>query len=68
MVSVDELRATGERMEKRLNGLELPRIQTLRAPYAELAPRFGRDLADERDQPLSKAGALMLVQQVWKAE
>ena len=68
MVTVEESRVTVERMEKRWRGLEIPRIQTLTARYAELVPRFERDLNDQRDQLLSKAGALMWVQQVWKAE
>lgn len=66
MVTLDELRATVFRMEQRLGELESARIQALMRHYAELLPRFQQDLVDERDQLLSRGGALMLIQQVWK--
>ncbi len=68
MVSLEELTATVVRMERRLGGLEDAEIQRLMRHYAELVPRFRADLESERDQLLSRGGALMLVQRVWKAE
>jgi hypothetical protein len=66
MVSLDELRATVLRMERRLTALDELLVKDLMTAYEELVPRFERDLEDERDQLLSRGGALMLVQQVWK--
>jgi hypothetical protein len=53
-------------MEGRLATVEAPQVRALMTAYAELVPRFERDLEDERDQLLSRGGALMLVQQVWR--
>jgi hypothetical protein len=67
MVTLDEIYLTVQRMEDRLDGVEDPSIRALMAAYRQLLPRFKADLEDERDQLLSRGGALMLVQQVWKA-
>ena len=53
-----DLRATVERMERRLQDHPLFPI------YENLILRFTADLPDERDVLLSRAGALMLLQQV----
>ncbi|WP_299432053.1 hypothetical protein [uncultured Meiothermus sp.] len=66
MVSLDELRATVLRMERWLTAVDELLVKDLMTAYEELVPRFERDLEDERDQLLSRGGALMLVQQVWK--
>ena len=63
-VSVRELRETVQRMEERLSsrGDELSRRSM--AAYSELVPRFADDLKNERDELLSRGGALMLIQQL----
>lgn len=67
MVTLDEISLTVLRMEDRLDQVEDPSIRALMAAYRQLLPRFEADLDDQRDQLLSRGGALMLVQQVWKA-
>jgi hypothetical protein len=61
---VAELRGTVERMETRLRREAADEAQALLSVYDELVPRFADDLADERDQLLSRGGALMLIQEV----
>ena len=63
-VGVEELRETVSRMERELGKLSdaLP-VALLRA-YSRLKLRFAADLADERDELLSRGAALMLVQEV----
>lgn len=67
MVTLDEISLTVLRMEDRLDQVEDPSIRALMAAYRQLIPRFAADLDDQRDQLLSRGGALMLVQHVWKA-
>jgi hypothetical protein len=68
MVTLDEIRLTVQRMEDRLDQAEDPSIRALMAAYRQLLPRFEADLEAERDQLLSRGGALMLVQQVWREQ
>jgi hypothetical protein len=49
-------------MEESLARRTDERTRALLAAYAELVPRFAEDLGDERDELLSRGGALMLVQ------
>jgi hypothetical protein len=62
--SIEELRETVERMEARLAGFDDDLARALLAAYRALAPVFAADLRDEHDELLSRAAALMLVQQV----
>jgi hypothetical protein len=62
-VSIEELRETVERMEARLAGFDDDLARALLAAYQALAPVFAADLRDERDELLSRAAALMLIQQ-----
>jgi hypothetical protein len=57
-----ELRETIERMEARLVG------QPLFPVYQRLSERFAADLAAERDVLLSRAAALMLLQEASDAD
>jgi hypothetical protein len=57
---VGELRETVERMERSLAAR--PDAGELMAAYEELRARFAADLGDERDELLSRGGALMLIQ------
>ena len=57
---LEELRETVERMERTLGAS--PEAAELMSAYAELRARFAADLDDERDELLSRGGALMLIQ------
>lgn len=63
-VSISELRETVERMEGRLRKQTDILSVRLMAAYDALMPRFRSDLKDERDELLSRGGALMLIQQI----
>jgi len=60
--SIDELRATIDRMEQRLGTCNSTHTDELLGHYWALVARFKIDLPDERDQLLSRGGALMLMQ------
>lgn len=62
--TTEELRATVERMEARLGAFDDELARELLAAYAALAPILAADLGDERDELLSRAAALMLIQEV----
>jgi hypothetical protein len=51
-------------MERRLRAHPEKLVRDLMAAYDQLIPRFSNDLSDERDELLSRGGALMLIQQV----
>jgi hypothetical protein len=51
------------RAEQRFVGDSRPEIAALLAAYRQLAQRFAADLGDARDVAVSKAAALMLIQQ-----
>jgi hypothetical protein len=57
---LDELRETVEHMEQSLAAS--PDAGELMAAYEEVRTRFAADLDDERDELLSRGGALMLIQ------
>jgi hypothetical protein len=57
---LDELRETVEHMEQSLAAS--PDAGELMAAYEEVRARFAADLDDERDELLSRGGALMLIQ------
>jgi hypothetical protein len=63
-VGVEELRQTVSRMEEEFEGLQDRLTVELLSAYTRLKPRFAADLADERDELLSRGAALMLVQEV----
>jgi hypothetical protein len=60
--SIDELRATIDRMEQRLGACDSPQTNELLGHYWALVAQFKIDLPEERDQLLSRGGALMLIQ------
>ena len=62
-VSVSELRATVTRMEERFRQRRDTLTVRLLTAYDKLVPRFRSDLNDERDELLSRGGALMLIQE-----
>jgi len=62
--SVEELEHTVERMEARLAAFDDPLAAELLSAYRELAPIFAADLADKRDELLSRGAARMLIQHV----
>ena len=53
-----------ERLEARLRAAEDQTVRQLMSGYDALLPRFSADLADERDELLSRGAALMLIQHV----
>jgi hypothetical protein len=57
---LDELRETVERLERSLAAS--PEADELMKAYEALRGRFAVDLGDERDELLSRGGALMLIQ------
>jgi len=59
-----ELRSTVERMEERLMRDKREFAQRLIRGYNIVVQRFANDLDDERDQLLSRGGALMLAQEL----
>lgn len=61
-MSVDHLREAVSSMERMLSGDETG-AQLLRV-YHDVAERFYGDLEDERDRLLSRAAALMLIEQL----
>jgi hypothetical protein len=63
-ISVHELHETVERMERRLRSRDDRLSRTLMAAYDALVPRFADDLKNEKDELLSRGGALMLIQQL----
>ncbi|MDR5693868.1 MAG: hypothetical protein QN198_03025 [Armatimonadota bacterium] len=63
-VDIVELRDTVLRMEQRLRMRPERLVRDLMAAYDELIPRFAADLGDEREELVSRGGALMLIQQV----
>ena len=62
--SLQELRETVQRMEERLGWRDDELSRRLMVAYSELVPRFADDLRNERDELLSRGGALMLIQQL----
>lgn len=62
-MTIEELRATVERMEARLAREPDETVTKLTATYGRLKPRFAADFDDERDILLSRGGALMLIQE-----
>lgn len=62
--SVENLRATIDRMERRLFASDDATVLRLIDAYRGLVPRFESDLRFERDILLSRGGALMLVQAI----
>ncbi|MBI3286873.1 MAG: hypothetical protein HYZ68_02370 [Chloroflexi bacterium] len=63
-VGIFELRDTVQRMERSIRARDEKLAQELMAAYDELVSRFTADFQDERDELLSRGGALMLIQQV----
>ena len=63
-VSSEELKQTVDRMEARLGQFNAPIVRSLYVAYIGLISRFAEDLTDERDQLLSRAAALMLIQEI----
>ncbi len=63
-VDVDDLRDTVARMESRMRTARDERVRELIQAYDGLVPRFAADLRDERDELLTRGGALMLIQEV----
>ena len=63
-VETADLREMVRRMEHRLGSHPNPRVRELMAAYHELVPGFAADLPDEREELLSRGGALMLVQRL----
>jgi len=59
--SIDELRTTIDRLEQRLGACDSNRTNALLGHYWALVAQFKIDLPDERDQLLSRQGALMLI-------
>jgi hypothetical protein len=62
-VALEELRETVARMERRLSSIDDESARELMAAYEALRARFAADLGDERDELLSRGGALMLAQE-----
>jgi len=60
--AIDELRATIDRMEQRLGACSGTHTNELLCHYWALVAQFKIDLPEERDQLLSRGGALMLIQ------
>ena len=60
--TIEELRATIDRMEQRLGTCNSNRTNELLGHYWALVARFEVDLPDERERLLSRGGALMLIQ------
>ena len=50
-------------MEEQLGEADDDLARELMAAYKSLVPRFAADLRDERDELLTRGGALMLVRQ-----
>jgi len=59
--STEDLRATIERLEQRLGGCNSNQTNELLGHYWALVAQFNIDLKDERDQLLSRRGALLLI-------
>ncbi len=59
--SIEELRATVDRMEQRLGACNSNHTNELLGHYWALVARFEVDLPDERERLLSRSGALMLI-------
>lgn len=68
VVELDEIRRTVLRMEAALQESDAVVVRQLMEAYAALLPRFASDLADERDEFLTRGGALMLVQEALKRQ
>jgi hypothetical protein len=62
-VAIEELRQTVERMERKLAADGGDGARELMRVYSALLPRFATDLRDERDELLTRGGALMLIQE-----
>jgi hypothetical protein len=62
MPRLETVRETVLRMEARLGELPAPLTQELLSHYRALLPRFAADLPSEREQLLSRAAVLMLIQ------
>jgi hypothetical protein len=60
--SIEELRATVDRLEQRLGAGNSNHTNELLGHYWALVARFEVDLPDERERLLSRGGALMLIQ------
>jgi len=59
--TIEELSATLERLEQRLGACNSNHTNELLGHYWALVAQFKIDLSDERDQLLSRQGALMLI-------
>jgi hypothetical protein len=62
-IAIEELRSTVERMEAHLSTSNDELTTRLMKAYELLVTRFEADLGDERDVLLSRAAALMLIQE-----
>lgn len=61
-VEVTEVRATVQRLEKRMRASSSTLVHDLMDSYGQLKPRLSDDLQNERDMLLSCGGALMLIE------
>ena len=59
--TLQEIEATVDRLEARLEGAANPATRALTTTYHKLDARFRADLDDPRDLALSRAAALMLI-------
>lgn len=67
-VTLEEIEATVRRMEERLLASPTATVAALAAAYQRLLARFSADLgAALRDVAIAKASALMLIQEVSRA-
>jgi hypothetical protein len=61
---IDELKKTVSRMEERFRRDDRKQARQLMTAYQVLVEQFASDLRNERDELLSRAGALMLIQKL----
>jgi hypothetical protein len=62
--SIEELKKTVSRMEERFRRDDREQARQLMTAYQLLVEQFASDLGNERDELLSRAGALMLIQKL----
>jgi hypothetical protein len=67
-IDPEDLRETVTRMEARLRNSADPFARDLMAVYDSLLARFAADLASERDELLTRGGALMLIQEAVRSD